>query len=224
MSASAREERADVGGLEVLLALIQAHEHVSGHGERLLLARVGALHERNDLGRQPSMERDVFLEQRDDAPGHRTLVGAAYGLVEREGCDHGAKNLLGWRVTRHLCPRDALDEHLRGAVRKPGNLQHAPGYAHSEEIGGGRILRVSRSLCDEEDPPVPGKRSFDRGERRRPPDEQRHHHVRENDDVPKRQHGKSFLQLEAFLVAGQRDRHVCNIRGIRQIAGRIRGR
>ena len=112
-----REERADVRGLQIFLPLLESHEHVRGDRERLLLARLRPLHERHHFGGQAAMQRDVLLEERDDAPRHRALVGAARGLVEREGRHDRAKHLVRRCVARHLRARDALDEHLRRAVR-----------------------------------------------------------------------------------------------------------
>ena len=57
----------------------------------------------------------------------------------------------------------------------------------------------------------PGERGLDGRERRRPPHEQRDHHVREDHDVPERQHRESVLELELLFVAGEGDRHALNI-------------
>ena len=206
-----REERADVRGLEVFLALVEPHEHVRGDCERLLLSRLRTLHERDDLRGEPAVQRDVLLEERHDAPRHRPFVRAARGLVEREGRHDGAQHLLRRRIPRDLRARDPLHEHLRRAVRQARHLEHTPRDAHAKEIGGGRILRVRRPLRDEEDPPVAGKRGLDGRERRRPPYEQRHHHVREDHDIAERQHRKSLVELELLFVAREGDRHALNI-------------
>ena len=159
-----RKERADVRRLQIFLALIEPHEHVRGDRERLLLARLGSLHERHDLGGKAAVQRDVLLEQRDDATRHRALIGAARRLVERERRDVRAQHLLRRRVARHLGARDAFDEHLGRAVGQSRHLQHAADDAHAKEIGCRGILGVRGALGDEEDPAVAGERRLHRRE------------------------------------------------------------
>ena len=181
--------------------------------EGLLVHRLGALHERRHFAGDPAVHPDVLVEERDDAPDLRVLVGRGRVVAEGAHLDERAEVLLPRGVARDARAADALDEHLGGAIRIARDLEDAPDDPDAEEVLRPRLVHVGALLGDEEDPAVLGERRLDRRERGRPPDEQRDDHVREDDDIPERHDGDALGDVEAFGFAGEGEGHGGEYRG-----------
>ena len=188
--AELRPELGEGRHLEQALPHLGPHREVGRHGERLPRLVVGALHHRDHLVGDAPVERDVLLEEREDAAHHGLRLRAGRRVAERGGGDRRAQvRPPGLRVARDAHPREPLDEHLRRAVGERGQLVDAPHHAHAVQVGRRRLLHLGGTLRDEQDLLVARARRLDRRERRRPPDEQRHHDVREDHHVAQREDG-----------------------------------
>ena len=87
-----------------------------------------------------------------------------------------------------LGARDALDQHLHGAVGQLQQLQHVGERADVVDRVGLGIVVGGVLLGGEQDLLVGAHHLFERPDRLLAPDEERHDHVREHDDVAQRQH------------------------------------
>src|SRR5204863_7578259 len=94
--------------------------------ERLARRAVGALHECHDLGRNATVQRDVFLEQRHDAARKcLDLVELVGRRLFLDGHELGTQMLTRWHITSDAYSREPFDEDFRRAARCPCQLSDA---------------------------------------------------------------------------------------------------
>ena len=186
------EKLRDVWRLEQRLPRLQADREVRRDSVRLALDGVGALHERDDFVRNATVQRDVFLEQREHA-AHDDVAGSprlgAACRFRRRATARRCPDAGRYRVTR---ARDrALDEDARRPVCLPRCLRDARDDADAMQVARSGFLGVGAALGDEEEEPALRRRRLDGAQRSLAADEKRHRHVGKNDDVAKWKNGET---------------------------------
>jgi hypothetical protein len=175
---------------------------VRSDAERLTLRRVGALDDRDDLGRNTAMEADVLLERIHHAPAQR------FGLrdvrwtrpFEREGRSGRSQDVACGDVAGYASASDSFDEDARGPGGKSRHLDDASDDAGAVEISSRWLLLLAVTLCDEQDDLVLGQRCLDGSKRRGAPNEERNDYIGENDNIPQRQDRNPVRRRDALVV------------------------
>ena len=146
----------------------------------------------------------------------RELVGdGAQQRLDRGGVARHFLQVLGARLEKIVVfqilgdahPRDALDQHLDGAVGQFQQLQHIGQHADAVDVALCRVVIGRVDLARQQDLLVVLHHLFQRAHRLVAPYEKRHDHMREHHDISQRQHGIGCVEwvLHArFPVLGKR--------------------
>ena len=172
-----------------------------GDAPRLPLLRLGALDQTDDFGRNPAVQRNVLLEQRQHAVGEGARLGARGRLTPENGRSVRADERPGGRVPRHLRARKSFDQNARASVGKPHNLEYASEHAGAMQVGRTRLLGLALFLGDEKDELVGLDGRIDCRQRCRTADEQRDDYIWKDNDVAKRENGYAVARLHRLTVA-----------------------
>ena len=176
---------------------------VRGHRVGELGIVVDLLDDADDFGRHFLVELHIAFELVDDRARQRFGLDLIAGRIR----DHdrvGFVIVLAIGVALHLGARGALDQHLDGAVGQLEQLQHARERADAVDGVSRRIVVRGILLRRQQDERIRTHHLFERLDRLLAPDEERHDHVREDNDVPQRQHriGLAFAGHERWLRFG----------------------
>ena len=156
------------------------------------------------FGRDLAVELYVILELLLHGAHQRLHIGAR-GIGFRNGLDLGLE-IFGPVVQRHeLCARAPLHQHLHGAIGQLQQLQDRRQRAGRVQIAGHGIVDGRILLGHQHDLIVGLVDHLERPHGLVAAHKQRRNHVRENNDVPKRQHrhclGLWHLQVPPLIRA-----------------------
>src|ERR1700737_1138986 len=190
------------GGFQQRLAQLESHSNVGCHAECLPLRRFSALDDRNDLRRNAAVEADVLLERVEDPSTKRLGLGIRCPRsFERKRRDRRAQDVAGRDVAGDPRAGDSFHEDARGTGRQPRDLDDAPDYARSVQIGSGRLLLLSVTLRHEQNDLVLGESSLDGRQRCWTSHQERDHYIGKNDNIPKRKDRDPVRRRDALVVA-----------------------
>ena len=157
------------------------------HGIGELGVVVDLLDDADDFRRHLLVELHIAFELVDDRARQRFGLDLIAGGI-REHDRVGLEIVLAIGVARHLRARGALDQHLHGAVGQLEQLQHARERADGVDRVRRRIVVGGVLLRRQQNEGVRAHDFFERLDRLFAADEKRNDHVREDNDVPQRQH------------------------------------
>ena len=193
----------DDGRLQDHLLVGNLHREMRSHGVGELGVVLDLLDHADDFRRHLLVELHIAFEFVDDRARQRFGLD----LVARGIRDHRRFRLeiiFAIGVLLDLRARGAFDQHLHGAVGQLEKLQHAGERADAENGIGRRIVVGGVLLRRQQDERVRTHHLFERLDGLLAADEQRNDHVRENNDVPQRQHriGPAFTGRQERLWFG----------------------
>ena len=184
------------------MAQLEPDGDVGRDAERLSLGRVGALDDRDDLGRDAPVKADVLLERVHHAPAQRFRLRNVLrtGPIERErGCGR-PQDVSSWDVASDAGAGDPFNEDARGARRKARYLNNPSDDARPMQISRRGLLFLAVALGDEQDDLVLREGGLDRGERGRTSNEEGNDYVGENDNIPQRQDRNPVRRRDALVI------------------------